>query len=62
MPIYFARLGLWHIVCLLAEPSLPGVRLPLAWAVPASYSMLFKAGAAMAAPNEQETDTESIKL
>jgi hypothetical protein len=62
MPIYLARAGIWRMLWLLTELSLPGVRLPLAWAVPPSYSLLFKARAAMAAQTEQETDTESIKL
>ena len=49
MPIYLARLGLWRTLCLLAELSLPGVRLPLEVAISPFYSLLFKAGAAMAA-------------
>jgi hypothetical protein len=49
MPIYLAWPGLAHTLRPLAELSLPGDRLPLAWPIPPSYSLLFKAGATLVA-------------
>jgi len=61
MPIYLARPGLWRTLWLLTELSLPGVPLPVLWAVPPSYSLHCKAGATIVAQSKQKTDPESIK-
>ncbi len=61
MPIYLVRPGLWRTLWLLTELSLPGVPLPVVWAVPSSYSLHCKAGATIVAQSKQKTDPESVK-
>ncbi len=61
MPIYLARPGLWHRLRLLIELSLPGLRLPLAWAVSLLLFPAFRSRSRHGGPNETKTDSESKK-